>query len=321
MKRGVYVSSHQERFPFPFDQPHYGYSNNLKPLDGCLGFQVTTQYCQEMDYKRQLLRDHPARCYQNLSPTFEAQWEVVDLVLHQLAEFYPGHFGLDDSSEIWTFHNKLLDECTQFTFGDAATLDVDPLDFAGRQVQEDLILLSQRDDDLILDAGQLCFPGNWSLMFNVGLPFLAIHEPVPVLSESGLADKIKRFLLRIDADLPWTRLNWSMNVGCRLDTSPETFDVWGSARDCVVQATVGEQVYLRVEEQNLFRLPASHALLFTIHTYLQSLARVACNRTWAKHLHGVLTSLPENIAEYKGLSTYMPEVISYLEARMCTEHR
>ncbi|WP_256942263.1 DUF3445 domain-containing protein [Bacillus sp. OV166] len=49
-----------------------------------------------------------------------------------------------------------------------------PLDFIGRHVQEDIIFMMQRDGDLYLDAGQLCFPANWSLAFDLGLYFLFI---------------------------------------------------------------------------------------------------------------------------------------------------
>lgn len=303
------------RFPFPFERDQFAYSNNLKPLTPPLGFQVTAEYASEIALKRRLLAEHPDRCYHALPGTRGAQWEVVDLVLHQLAAYYPNHFSLVCNGDQWTFTNHLLEETTAFTFGDPASLPCDPLDFAGRHVQEDLIVMGQRDDDLHLDAGQLCFPGNWSLTFDLGMPFFDIHTPVPVLVSSGLAEKIRRFLLRIEPGQPWTRLNWSLNVGHRLDTAPETFDVWGKMRYQVDEAAVGEQIHLRVEEQNLFRLPGSYALLFTIHTYLMPLAELVVNPVWVEQVYGVLTTLPDEIADYKGLSPYISKVVTYLEGR------
>lgn len=37
-----------------------------------------------------------------------------------------------------------------------------------------------------MDAGQLCFPANWSLAFNAGMTYLEFHSPVLVFSSTGL---------------------------------------------------------------------------------------------------------------------------------------
>jgi hypothetical protein len=300
----------RQRFPFPLEEDRFTYSNNLKPLDPPCCIQVTAEYFAEVAEKRRLLEAHPERCFHALPGTMEAQWEVVDTVAHQLAENYPDCFALEERGDEWTFRNLLLNETDHFTFGDASTLPVQPLDWIGRHVQEDLILMVQRDDDLYLEAGQLCFPSAWSLTFDLGMAFQEIHRPVPWRPELG--EKIRRFLLRVESGKPWTRLNWAMQVGRRLDISPETFDEWARARYQVTPENVAEQVHFRVEEQCVVRLPGSNALLFTIHTYLKSLGELAKQPEWAKRLHGVLTSLPNEVVEYKGLSAYREQVIEYL---------
>ncbi|WP_188647393.1 heme-dependent oxidative N-demethylase subunit alpha family protein [Marinithermofilum abyssi] len=42
---------------------------------------------------------------------------------------------------------------------------------------------------MYLEAGQLCFPGNWSLVFKLGMTFHEIHEPVPRFKEKGVANR------------------------------------------------------------------------------------------------------------------------------------
>ena len=303
-------------FPFPFSADSYQYNNNLRPLDPPVSIQITDSYRAEMALKRQLLAEHPERCYQSVSRTDAGQWEVLDHLMHELSEVYPHIFTLQKSGQHWVFRNSLLGEESAFTMGDRASLDCDPLDFIGRHVQEDLILMSQRDQELVLEAGQLCFPGNWSLMFDVGMPFATIHRPVPRLTEDGLADKIQRFLVRIEAGKPWTRLNWSLNVDVRLDTSPETFDEWGHGRYEVTPEDAGTRVQLRVEEQNLVRLPQSQNLLFTIHTYLMPIAEVVENPAWGRRLYRVLESLPEDIVNYKGLAAYRMVLLDYLSRQL-----
>lgn len=303
-------------FPFPFSADSYQYNNNLRPLDPPVSIQITDTYRAEIELKRQLLAQHPERCYQSVSDTHAGQWEVLDHLMHELSEVYPHIFTLQTSGQHWVFRNSMLDEESAFIMGDRDTIDYDPLDFIGRHVQEDLILMSQRDNELFLEAGQLCFPGNWSLMFDLGMPFSTIHRPVPRLAEEGIADKIQRFLLRIEAGKPWTRLNWSLNVDRRLDTSPETFDEWGHTRYEVTPDDVGARVQLRVEEQNLIRLPQSQNLLFTIHTHLMPVEEVARNPTWGRRLYHVMRFLPDDITNYKGLTAYRSLLVEYLSRQL-----
>ncbi|MDN4594103.1 heme-dependent oxidative N-demethylase family protein [Polycladomyces subterraneus] len=300
----------QQHFPFPLEEDRYLYSNNLKPLDPPCCIQVTTEYFDEVAEKRRLLEAHPERCFHALPGTLAAQWEVVDAVVHQLVENYPDCFMIEKRDDEWTFRNLLLNETERFTFGDASTLPVQPLDWIGRHVQEDLLIMVQRDDDVYLEAGQLCFPSVWSLTFDLGMAFQEIHRPVPWSNE--LAEKIRKFLLRVEAGKPWTRLNWTLQVGRRLHIPLETFDEWGPARYRVTPENVADEVQLRVEEQCVLRLPGSNALLFSIHTYLKSVGEVCEHPDWAHKLYSVLVTLPEQIITYKGLSAYREQVIDYL---------
>lgn len=302
----------QHRFPFPFEETHHIYSNNLKPLESACCIQVTDQYVLEVAERRRLLFNHPDRCFRATLDTLSAQWEVLDAVIHQLVNHYPECFELQKHGDEWIFRNILLNETERFTFGDESTLATQPLNWIGRQVQEDLILMVQRDDELYLDAGQLSFPSVWSLTFDFGMSFREIHRPVPWSEELG--DKIRRFLLRVEVGRPWTRLNWAMQVGRRLDISPETFADWGAARYQLTQENLAKEVHLRVEEQCILRLPGSNALLFTIHTYLKSLEELSENPEWILTLHAVLTTLSEQVAEYKGLTVYRQDVIQRLES-------
>lgn len=204
-------------FPFPFEADTYEYTNNARPLQPPCCLQVNDLYDEEMVLKRRLLEDQPVRTFQALPGTEDAQWEVVTILCRQLARFYPDSFTLLEVGDTWTFHNTRLGETMTFTLYNDASLPCDPLDWIGSQVQEDLLLVGRHDGELRLDAGQLVFAGNWSVVFNLGMPFLRIHEPVPVVNESGLGSRIQRFLLALPPGEPWTRLNWSLNAGRRLE--------------------------------------------------------------------------------------------------------
>lgn len=305
-----------EAFPFPFKEDVYRYSNNSIPLEQPNCIEITSSYLNEIQLKRELIRQYPDRCYQSLPHTMKGQWEIVELVIEHLQNVYPNWFQIEKENENWTFHNKLLDEKHIFRFGDGTSIPCEPLDFIGRHVQEDLIYMKQRDGDLYLEAGQLCFPANWSLAFDLGMSFKEIHKPIPGFKEDDLDARILQFLLNLEAGKPWWRKNWSLMAGNRLDTSLETFDVWGKGRKEVTKNNVGNFVHLRVEVQKLFRLPRTNGILFTIHTHMLSLEKLAANMEWAKQFYHILQELPPHIVDYKGLSLFKELVVEYLKDRM-----
>ncbi|PGS50630.1 DUF3445 domain-containing protein [Bacillus sp. AFS041924] len=305
-----------ESFPYPFKDDTYRYSNNSILLDPPISIEVTNHYKNEINLKRRLLQNSPSHCYQALPTSVQGQWEIVELVIDHLVNHYPHYFELHKCNDKWTLYNKLLMEEEYMTFGDLSTVSGKPLNFIGKHVQEDLIFMSQRDGDIFLDAGHLCFPSNWSLAFKLGMGFKEIHQPIPKFSEKSLDDKILRFLKNIEQGTPWTRKNWSLMAGNSLDTSLETFDVWGKDRKNVTADNAGKFVHLRVEVQKLFRLSVSNGLLFTIHTHLLSLEQFSLNKEWLKQFYTILCELPDFILDYKGISSYKKEVITYLKNKL-----
>ncbi|WP_417898536.1 DUF3445 domain-containing protein [Bacillus haimaensis] len=310
------VYNNRENFPYPFKGKSFRYTNNSILLDPPSSIDCTDHYEREVQIKRKLLEEHPERCYQSLPTTMEAQWEAFALVADNLATYFPEKFSLLKKGKEWCFSNKVLNEQHSFIFGDASSLPVEPLDFIGRHVQEDLILMIQKDRELFLDAGQLCFPANWSLAFNLGMSFKELHHPIPGFKDNDLVDRIQAFILKIEDGAPWVRTNWQMMAGNRLDTPLETFHDWGQARRQVTKDNVGELVHLRVEVQKLFRLPRTHSILFSIHTHLLSLEAFSGNVEWAKQFSSILAELPSYIYEYKGIALYREAVIDYLNERV-----
>ncbi len=304
-----------DSFPYPFKGDVYRYSNNSVPLEEPFCIEITSSYQEEIKLKRKLLSHHPDRCFQSRPYSLKAQWEITELVIQHLTQRYPQLFSFEVHDGEWTFHNHILKEQTSFIPGDQSTLSMEPLDFIGRHVQEDRILMMERDGDLFLDAGQLCFPANWSLTFNTGMSFKEIHGPIPGFKEDGMDQRIFTFLMKMEAGDPWVRRNWSLMAGNRLDTSRETYEEGGKARSSVTRENVGEYVHFRVEVQKLFRLPGSNGLLFTIHTHLLSLEEFAGNHEWADQFYQILLELPDHIADYKGISLFREVVIEYLKEK------
>jgi hypothetical protein len=128
----------------------------------------------------------------------------------------------------------------------------------------------------------------------------------------GIFDRALKYLLHIQVDRPVRRLNWTLTINPRLDTAPENYHLWGAERGQVTPENVAQCVHLRVELQFMARLPQSNALMFSIRTYLASMAELVTHPAWAHRLHRVLRDLPEPIADYKGMTRYRKTLVDWL---------
>jgi hypothetical protein len=306
------------RFPFPFPADDFVYRVNLEPHLPKPGhpvfnaaFDQDEHYLSECAERAQILQNDPARC-QVLPHMLDAQWDTLELLMVSLARDYPEDFTLTRNGDAWHWRNRRLGLSQYFTFGDAASLPCRPFEYITRQVQGDFTLMDQRDNTLYLDGGMLTSPAGWSLNFDLGMSFHEFHAPVPLAHEAGVFDRALAYLLRLSAGAPVRRLNWSITVNSRLDTSLETFPIWGPEKKTVTVCNVGSTICLRVELQSLTRLPRSNAILFGIRAYLIPLEELVRVKKWAIRLHRVLQALPPEIAAYKGMTLYLQTITNYL---------
>jgi hypothetical protein len=309
-----------KRFPFPFAEDKYMYSVNIEPhTKGRAGsvyefpFDIDEHYVAECEDKKITLAQDPGR-YVALPHMMDAQWDFLELTMESLAHDYPEHFSLHKDGSRWTWENRPLNIKNTFTFGDASTLDMDPFEYMGRQVQGDFVLLDQRNNMLYADAGIVTSQADWSLAFDVGMSWHEWHGPVPKVTELGVMDRALKYLLNLQLGSPVRRLNWTMTINPRLDTSPENYPAWGGDRNTVNIDNVGDLVHLRVELQSLFRLPRSNAIVFSVRCYLISMNEIATYPRWVKRLHRVLRGLHPDLIEYKGMTKFHPTTVTWLSS-------
>ncbi len=180
----------------------------------------------------------------------------------------------------------------------------DPLIRAGLLVQEDLCWLAPGADGYRLIAAFVAFPARWRLADKIGRPLAAIHEPVP-----GYADRLEapvdRLFQSIVADWPVWRANWSILDDPALH-QPVRAQPAGTA-------TI-DALWLRVERQTLRRLPDTGTVLFTIHSFVEPIARIAAEPEAAAALAARLEELSPAMAGYKALAPIRDELRAALMA-------
>ncbi len=253
----------------------------LRPLDLADWIEIDDRYDDEIARKHEVMRHHPDTAFLVDADAAAACDEVLHLVVDHLRRRIGGRFA--DSRPDPALH---------------------PLDAAGRLVQEDLVVMVERQGELVCGGGSVCFPNRWDLASKVGLPMRDIHEPVARLN-AELGDAIDRSLDRLVAERPFWRLGWGL-----LDTDELYQPLDGTATPGPAGASPAEY-HLRVERETLRRLPATGAVLFTIRTHITPLPAVVATGS-VTALADALATMPDGVARYKQLDRVGAEIVDWL---------
>jgi len=173
--------------------------------------------------------------------------------------------------------------------------------------QDFVVLLADAQGKEIFQAGVVCFPSSWRPEEKVGLPVYAIHSPVPTLNER-LGEQIDKFIAGIKPDTAWERVNWGLSRSTELNQHP----------DCEIPRLEPpfnlDQVWVRREDQVLFRLPKTGALIFGINVLNISVAEIVANEEGQVGLRRAVETMPEEIAKYKNLLKSREYLLALLDA-------
>ncbi|MDJ0358361.1 DUF3445 domain-containing protein [Paenarthrobacter sp. PH39-S1] len=312
------------RFPFPFSGDSYRYSANVEPARKTVETEVGSwgsflidtdeHYLPDLQERDQVLEKDPTRT-QVLPHMRLAVWDAITTLLPAMAEEHPRTMSYHRNGNTCRWGNTLQNLELEFTIGDDDSLPMGPLRFLGSQIQDDIVFLDAREDTLWLDAGLVTFAADWSFGFDVGMKFMEVHTPVPRVQTEPVINRAHQFLLRLQPGGQFRRTNWTMTVDRRLDTSTETYPDWAPDRGTIAaDPDLPNRLHLRVEVQHMLCLPHTGAVLFLIRSYLLPLSDIAQVPVWRERLGHVLAELPEDMAEYKGISRYRKAASTWLLA-------
>lgn len=318
------------RLPWPFKpyESDFRYAVNVEhakiPVTTPVGewgsriFDIDGTYLDKIDRRRRILAGDPQRL--TVLPHMEpACWDYLLFAMRELAVTYPDTMHLAEDGDDLHWRNDLLGIDDEFRFGDAASLGGrHPLAYIGCQVPSDILLVTERDDGhLYFDAGLVTFPGAWSVTFDVGMSMHEIHGPVPEFTGRGVTDRLEQFMKSLTPDLIYRRINWTFSDSGsqRLDTSLETSPDWGWDLAQMIHDKDWGRLRLRLELEHFIRLPLTDAIVFDIRTYMAPLTEIAAVPEWRDQLVQIVTSVPENIARYKGFAAYREEAMAWLAAQ------
>jgi hypothetical protein len=296
-----------ETIHLPFEDGPFRMAMGLLACPEADWIELDERYPAELAERRALLATRHADVFAAIPGSEPARAEVLALLAAHLAARYPAWFRREGDR----LHNGLTGEDW-----DLAAPPCDPLELAGRLVQEDLCLVHPKPegpdpDGPVLEAALLCAPSRWRLAEKIGLPLLAVHAPVPMYAER-LGRPVDRFMGQLKPGRIALRMNWSVVDDAAL------FQLGGKHRTAVdagiTTANAGTRLHLRTERQGFRLLPQSGRVLFTIRVHSYPLARIAALPGAASRLAAAVRALPAAIGTYKSLPAYRDALLGYLDA-------
>ena len=290
----------------PFEPGPYRMTMDLVSVREADWFELDRLYPAEMAERRRLLETAHTEVFAALPVSDAARDEALEVIVAALVTHHPDWFSRDGL----TLQNHLTGETWRLGA-------IDPLELAGRLVQEDLCLIQPGDDGPVFTAAVLCFPSRWRLLDKIGKPLAAVHQPVPFYADR-LARPVDRFMRHLKPGHIASRLNWSL-----LD-DPALFQPGGKWRvdgdSDITRQNVGQRVFLRVERQTLRRLPSSGAVLFGIRVHVYPLDLVVDGPERAAALAQAVLALPAEIQHYKSLLPFRQSLLEWLEEAAADRH-
>ncbi|MBT4356022.1 MAG: DUF3445 domain-containing protein, partial [Rhodospirillaceae bacterium] len=230
-----------------------------------------------------------------------AQHEVLNLLIDHMNEY----------------HSDLLRFCGGNIFVDKLALSFatetyrkNPLDLAGRIVQEDLCLMAPGSNGYTLEAASLCFPSRWRLLDKIGRPLIDIHSPVPDY-KNKLSRPVDRFFDKLTVEKPVWRVNWSLTDDPDLYQPVRKTGV--TSIKTINSNNAGDRVFLRCERQTLRRLPKTGWILFTIKTYVDKVSALKFQPKSFLDLATLVRDLSPSMQQYKNIAPYKKALLGYLD--------
>lgn len=178
----------------------------------------------------------------------------------------------------------------------------------GKEWEPDLLILkADLKEQPRLVTGCVCFPSSWSFEEKIGHPLDFIHKPVATLNEQ-FASPIQQFMARMKPGISWERINWGLSRSPELNQHP--------GRNLPrLDANVSlDEVWFRAEYQSLVSLPASYGVLFGIRLVIEPMRALKNDPAFTEGMTRALRTMPEPIAQYKGLAAARQRLIELISS-------
>lgn len=287
-------------------------------------FQIDDQFPFYRRMKEVARSEDLNKYYQTQNDSPEIEYAIAKFITEKLQQDYPQWIKLTRlENNVIQLSNQLTQETLylnqhyQLQQVETAQDTVhspyqSTFDALAMQVQEDLVVMSRRDAQHWMSAIHLCFPNHWSADAKIGQDFATVHAPVAgmeAINRRGAA--IAQTMITRS---PMVRFAWGLSTDTRLNHHPVpppglSLAQWQGRSFDPAQP----RLYLRVERQVIWGLPAVDAALFTIRTYFQNCEEIKQDPQRRSLLIGAIQSMSPAALAYKGLAQSKEAILQWLQ--------
>lgn len=235
--------------PFRYG-PKYNVTMGLRNMHWDEWIELDNHYMKYHDLKAERIQERGHKCCRTAPEAFEGACELLEELCDYLPQRYPSLYrktsvGMDNvvTGESFNIVERPLKE--------------DPMQMAGRFVQDDLAIMFEKEDgQYYLLAGAILLAGFWRLEDKFGMPLSEIHTSgdVPQFKEK-LEKGMMNFFRRVQPDKPVLRNNYFIQVDDALPWSHSigSEDAEGIGWFTAEKNKVIQHHYFRSERQSLRR--------------------------------------------------------------------
>jgi hypothetical protein len=272
--------------------------------------QIDPRYPLYLQNKQQCRQENINKYYleQDLNPA--CQRLVNQTIVDHLCRAYPQWFQFEQQTLYCLLSGDQLKLTAKFELQEHP-LFLNLFDALASQLQEDLAIWQLQGDQDCLAALHVCAPNHWAPAEKIGKTFAEVHQSVPGMeAQRGNYLPMLKGLIQKPA---FCRFIWDLKTSSRLNHHPlPPPDILPENWQFPPFSLADPELYVRVERQVLYGLPACHAVLFAIRTYLYKVEDL--DLPGLTGLKQALETMRPELIAYKNLEKSRGDIQSWLQA-------
>ncbi len=289
--------------PLPKHTPYLdgqgGVKIGLSPISESAWLELDNKFEEEILLKKNLLNTNRDDVLQISEGSKDEQEEILESILNYLQKFHSDKYTFSKDSIYIKSTNDLYD-LNQFK---------NPIELASLLVQEDLVLMSSREDEFYLEAASLSAPSHWSLTEKFSKSLMNLHDGVPGYKEE-IGKRVDEIFNKLPTERILERYNWSIY------DDPKLFQPVHSKPYVEFRETIPNKLFIRVERQTIRKLPKYGSVLFTIRVHVDPIESILNDKHSLKSLKMAVENLSESMKEYKSINQFEKSLLDWLQDKI-----
>lgn len=283
----------------PYLDGQGGVKIGLSPISESKWLEIDNKFEEEIRLKKKLLKTNRNDVLQITQGSEDKQNEILESIVSYLQKFHSDIFKVTKDSVYIESTNDLY-KLNQFK---------NPIELASLLVQEDLVMMSPKEDKFYLEAASLSAPSHWSLTEKFSKSLMDLHHGVPGYKED-IGQRVDEIFNRLPAERILERFNWSIY------DDPKLFQPVHSKPLVEFKESKPNKLFLRVERQTIRKLPVYGTVLFTIRVYVDPIESILNDEHTLTSLKMAVENLSEPMKKYKSIDQLEKTLLLWLKDKI-----